>query len=133
MSYCSQCGNSLDVLDLFCSSCGHAKKDGQEKSSQNQAHFSYEFSSNILLGGNLLTPDRILIDQTGVTYVKRNKYLIGKDRVHLSFQNISSVRIDRKLIDADIIIAGRGAVEIIAKDFSISDSKKIEQLIRSKL
>ena len=106
---------------------------GQEEISQNQEHFSFEFSSNILLGGNLLTPDRILIDQTGVTYVKRNKYLIGKDRVHLSFQNISSVRIDRKLIDADIIIAGRGPVEIMAKDFSISDSKKIEQLIRSKL
>ena len=95
--------------------------------------FSYEFSSNILLGGNILTPDKILIDQTGVTYSKRNKYLIGKDVVHLAYQNISSVRIDRKLIDSDIIIAGRGAVEIIAKDFSISDAKKIEKLIRKQL
>ncbi len=133
MSFCSNCGNNLNPSDKFCSSCGHSLKEGQEDMSETQEHFSFEFSSNILLGGNLLTPDRILIDQTGVTYVKRNKYLIGKDRVHLSFQNISSVRIDRKLIDADIIIAGRGAVEIIAKDFSISDSKKIEQLIRSKL
>jgi hypothetical protein len=67
------------------------------------------------------------------SYIKRNKYLIGKDRVHLVYQNISSVRIDRKLIDADIIISGRGAVEITAKDFSISDAKKIEQLINQLL
>ena len=53
--------------------------------------------------------------------------------MHLAYQNISSIRIDRKLIDADIIISGRGAVEIIAKDFSISNAKKIEQLIRKQL
>ena len=53
--------------------------------------------------------------------------------MHLAYQNISSIRIDRKLIDADIIISGRGAVEIIAKDFSISNAKKIEQLIRNQL
>jgi len=51
----------------------------------------------------------------------------------LSFQNISSVRVDRKLIDATIIISGRGAVEIIAKDFSIRDSKKIENIIKNKI
>ena len=84
-------------------------------------------------GGNILTPDKLYIDETGVTYIKRNKYLIGKDRVFLSFQNISSVRVDRKLIDATIIISGRGAVEIIAKDFSIRDSKKIENIINNKI
>ena len=102
-------------------------------SQKNQDSFSHEFSSNILLGGNILTPDKLYIDETGVTYVKRNKYLIGKDRVFLSFQNISSIRIDRKLIDATIIISGRAAVEIIAKDFSISDSKKIETIIKKNL
>ena len=98
-----------------------------------QDSFSNEFSSNILLGGNILTPDKLYIDETGVTYTKRNKYLIGKDRVFLSFQNISSIRIDRKLIDANIIISSKGAIEIIAEDFSIGDSKKIENIIKENL
>jgi len=132
MNYCSNCGNALDLTDRFCSSCG-IEVGSTVLNSSITAKFSYEFKSNILLGGDILTPDKILIDQTGVTYIKRNKYLIGNDRVHLAYQNISSIRIDRKLIDADIIISGRGTVEIIAKDFSISNAKEIEQLIRKQL
>ena len=132
MNYCSNCGNALNSGDRFCPSCG-TKVGSSVLNSSATVKFSYEFKSNILLGGDILTPDKILIDQNGVTYIKRNKYLIGIDRVHLSYQTISSVRIDRKLIDADIIISGRGAVEIIAKDFSISNAKKIEQLIKKHL
>ena len=131
MNYCSQCGNNLNPSDKFCSSCG--SRIGSNQSTSSKPRFSYEFKSNILLGGDILTPDKILIDQTGVTYIKRNSYLIGKDRVHLSYSNISSVRVDRKLIDADIIISGRGAVEITAKDFSISNARKIERLINQQL
>ena len=131
MNYCSQCGNNVNPSDKFCSSCG--LRIGSNQSTSSKPRFSYEFKSNILLGGDILTPDKILISHTGVTYIKRNKYLIGNDRVHLAYQNISSIRIDRKLIDANIIISGRGAVEIIAKDFSISNAKKIEQLIRKQL
>ena len=133
MNYCPNCGILTELDDLFCSSCGFGLKSQNVSSQKNQDSFSHEFSSNILLGGNMLTPDKLYIDETGVTYVKRNKYLIGKDRVFLSFQNISSIRIDRKLIDATIIISGRAAVEIIAKDFSISDSKKIETIIKKNL
>lgn len=132
MNYCSNCGNALNSGDRFCPSCG-TKVDSSVLNSSATVKFSYEFKSNILLGGDILNPDKILIDQNGVTYIKRNKYLIGTDRVNLAYQNISSVRIDRKLIDADIIISGRGAVEIIAKDFSISNAKKIEQLIKKQL
>ena len=133
MNYCPNCGVQIELEDLFCSSCGFGLKSQNVSSQKIQDSFSHEFSSNILLGGNILTPDKLYIDETGVTYVKRNKYLIGKDRVFLSFQNISSIRIDRKLIDATIIISGRGAIEIIAKDFSISDSKKIETIIKKNL
>jgi hypothetical protein len=132
MNYCSNCGNVLNTSDRFCPSCG-TKVVSTVLNSSATAEFFYEFKSNILLGGDILTPDKILIDQTGVTYIKRNKYLIGNDRVHLAYQNISSIRIDRKLIDADIIISGRGTVEIIAEDFSISNAKEIEQLIRKQL
>jgi hypothetical protein len=132
MNYCSNCGNVLNTSDRFCPSCG-TKVVSTVLNSSATAEFFYEFKSNILLGGDILTPDKILIDQTGVTYIKRNKYLIGNDRVYLAYQNISSIRIDRKLIDADIIISGRGTVEIIAEDFSISNAKEIEQLIRKQL
>lgn len=131
MNYCPTCGNSLNSSDKFCSSCG--SRIGSNLSTASKRKFSYEFKSNILLGGDILTPDKIVVDHTGVTYLKRNKYLIGKDRVHLSYSNISSVRIDRKLIDADIIISGRGAVEIVAEDFSIRNAKKIERLIQKEL
>ena len=66
---------------------------------------------------------------TTYTFIKRNKYLIGKDRVHISFKNIASVRVDRKLIDVNIIISSKGFEEIIGKNFSISAAKKIEKLI----
>ena len=130
VKYCSQCGNKLKYGDRFCSSCGTSVTENTSQSERNKIEpFKHEFTSRILLGGNILNPDKIIITERGVTYVKRNPYLIGVDRVHLSYNNISSVRIDRKLIDATIIISGRGAVEIIAKDFSISSAKKIEQLI----
>ena len=133
MNYCPNCGVQIELEDLFCSSCGFGLKSQNVSSQKNQDSFSHEFSSNILLGGNMLTPDKLYIDETGVTYTKRNKYLIGKDRVFLSFQNISSIRIDRKLIDANIIISSKGAIEIIVEDFSIGDSKKIENIIKENL
>jgi hypothetical protein len=113
--------------DRFCSNCG-TDTLSVERVSKTKS-FRHEFSSKIILGGSVITPHKILIDNTGVTYSKRNSYLIGYDRVKLSFRSISSVRIDRGVIDADIIISGRGTVEIVAKNFSISDAKKIEKII----
>jgi hypothetical protein len=133
MNYCSNCGNKCLPDVSFCASCGFSLQYEESYEDNNNKSFSHEFSSNILLGGNILTPDKLYIDETGVTYTKRNKYLIGKDRVFLSFQNISSIRIDRKFIDTNIIISSRGAIEIIAKDFSIGDSKKIENIIKENL
>jgi len=129
MNYCSNCGNKCEPNSSFCSSCGFSLQHESSDKDKNNTSFSHEFSSNILLGGNILTPDKIIINESGVTFIKRNKYLIGKDRVYISFQNISSVIVDRKLIDADIIISSKGFVEIIGKNFSISAAKKIEKLI----
>ena len=85
MNYCPNCGNQLNLEDLFCSSCGFGLKSQNVSSQKNQESFSYKFSSNILLGGKILTPDKLYIDETGLTYIKRNKYLIGKDRGFSSF------------------------------------------------
>ena len=71
MNYCSICGNVLNPSDRFCSCCG-TKVVSTVSNSRSTAMFSYEFSSNILLGGDILNPDKILIEQSGVTYIKRN-------------------------------------------------------------
>lgn len=132
MSYCSTCGEAIELSDRFCSNCGSPIKI-DTKNSKRIESFSYEFSSNIILGGDILNPDRLIIDQTGVSLIKRNKYWIGKDRRHFTYRNISSVFIDRKLIDADIIIASHSGEKIIAQDFSINDAKRIEGLITSQI
>lgn len=129
MNYCSNCGNKCLPDASFCASCGFSLQYEKSYEDNNNKSFSHEFSSNILLGGNILTPDKIIINESGVTFIKRNKYLIGKDRVHISFKNIASVSVDRKLIDANIIISSKGFGEIIGKNFSISAAKKIEKLI----
>ena len=125
--YCRSCGSKMGDTDRYCSSCG-ADTIQTEHVSANRS-FRHEFSSKIILGGSIISPHKLLIDNSGVTYSRRNSYLIGYDRVKLSFRSISSVRIDRGVIDADIIISGRGTVEIVAKNFSISDAKKIEKII----
>ena len=77
-----------------------------------------------MLGGSILSPDRIVVTDSQVIYKKRNKYLIGTDESSIPFSRISSVEIDRKLIDSDIIIYSTGNQTIIAGDFSIGDAKK---------
>jgi|TARA_B110000091_G_C13329010_1_gene275518 predicted amidophosphoribosyltransferase len=53
MNYCSNCGNKLGPIDKFYSLCG--LKLTQEKSEIiSMVNFSYECSSNILLGGDIL-------------------------------------------------------------------------------
>jgi uncharacterized membrane protein YvbJ len=136
MAYCTQCGTALQDSFKFCPSCGAATNGGtvQETTSQLQAPpTEEEFTSNMLLGGNVITPDRLIVGTTSVIYRKRNKYLIGVDESSIPYRQISSVEIVRHLIDADIIIYGSGNKKIEAKDFSVSNAKRIKQLIEDRL
>ena len=130
MGFCTSCGYNLTGNENFCPSCGQ-KPSGIDIRSRSKAPFSYKFSSKIILGGSILTPDKLIIDQDGVTYLKRNKYLIGVDRSFLSFSDISYVKIDRRLINSTIIISIKGSKGIRATNFSISDAKKIESIIKN--
>ena len=136
MAYCTQCGTQLQETFKFCPSCGAATNGSavQETTSQLQAPpTEEEFTSNMLLGGNVITPDRLIVGATSVIYRKRNKYLIGVDESSIPYRQISSVEIVRHLIDADIIIYGSGNKKIEAKDFSVSNAKRIKQLIEDRL
>ncbi len=129
--YCSNCG-FLNISDgNFCSKCGNKVKIPKEQS--NASNFRYVFSSSIFVGGHLLTPDKIILDQIGVTYEKRNKYLIGIDRSLLSFSSISYVKIDRGVIRSAIIISSEGNESIRAKHFFIRDAKKIKKIIQDNI
>ena len=127
--YCNNCGNRSEGKINFCPQCG------QKLINQNiiSPKINAVFSSSLLVGGNILTPDKLILDENGVVYERRNKYLIGVDRSFLSYNSISYVKIDRRLISSHIIISSRGTDSIIAKDFFISDAKKIEAIIKSKL
>ena len=96
--YCSGCGNQLKGHEKFCPECG--KSINEAHAPQKKETFdTLEFSSNILLGGSVLAPDKIIITNTSVVYKKRNKYLIGTDESSIPFNRISSVEIDRRLIN----------------------------------
>ena len=129
MGFCASCGYTLTGNENFCPSCGH-KSSGIDLGGRYKKPFSFEFSSKLILGGNVFTPDRLIIDQDGVTFLKRNKYLIGVDRAFLSFSDISYVKVDRRLINSTVIISSKGSRGIRAENFSISDAKKIENLIK---
>ena len=128
--HCSDCGYNLSENQNFCPNCGNKVFMEQSKK---RVSFSYSFSSRLYLGGNILTPDRIIIDETGVTFKKRNKYLIGIDRSFLAYNTISFVKVDRGIINARIIISSKGSQGVQARNFSISDAEKMKELIIAQL
>lgn len=130
--YCSNCGNKSESRANFCSNCGN-KLAAQVSSNSSQEFDEIKFSSNILLGGAILTPDKLILGATGVSYIKRNKFLIGEDILTISYKKISSVEIDRGLIDVDILVKGFGGESILVKDFSIGNAKKIKKIIESRI
>lgn len=131
--YCSSCGHNLTGNENFCPSCGQKPNTNLSLSKTQNDVKTYEFKSNILLGGSILSPDRIVVTDSEVIYKKRNKYLIGTDESSIPFSRISSVEIDRKLIDSDIIIYSTGNQTIVAGDFSIADAKKIKKIIEERI
>ena len=131
--YCSSCGHNLTGNENFCPSCGQKPNTNLSLSKTQNDLKTYEFKSNILLGGSILSPDRIVVTDSQVIYKKRNKYLIGIDESSIPFSRISSVEIDRKLIDSDIIIYSTCNQTIIAGDFSIADAKKIKKIIEERI
>jgi hypothetical protein len=130
--YCSGCGNQLQGHEKFCPECGKSIQETQAPQAK-ETFKTLEFSSNILLGGSILAPDKIIINNTSVVYKKRNKYLIGTDESSIPFNRISSVEINRKLIQSHVIIYSTGNQKLIAKNFSVSDAKEIKKEIERRI
>lgn len=90
---------------------------------------NYEFKSAITRGGGILTPENIIITPIYVIWKKRNKFLIGVDTISVQKDKISSVELNNKIWGVDIIIHSFGGKSIIAKNFTGSDAKKIQELL----
>lgn len=145
--FCNKCGSELNSEDLFCSKCGndvssisdeHSETDEVYESVVSDMPVNHNssrivFSSKLLLGGNIIRPDRLIIAENNVVYEKRNKYLIGKDRIMIPFSRIASVEIDRKLISSRIIIYSKGDQSITVENFSISAGRRIKEEIEKRM
>lgn len=132
--FCSKCGTKLSNEANFCSNCGTPTK--HSNSTQNLEIVDrevYEFSSSILRGGDILTPDRLIIGPNEVIYRKRNKYLIGVDELTIPFHRIAGVKLDRRLISSTIVITTTGSEVIRLENFAVSDGKKIQRLIQERI
>jgi len=88
-----------------------------------------EFQSAFLRGGNILTPERIIITDDSVTWKKRNSFLIGTDSKTIPIDSIASIDIDQKLWGANITITSFGQDKIEAKNFTGADADRIKELL----
>ena len=131
--YCSGCGIKLEGHERFCSECGQ-KVNGENDSTEIPSPAeTLSFSSNFVLGGNLFTPDRLIITDKEIIYKKRNRYLIGVDETVIPFKRISSVELNRRLISTTVTIYTNGNEKVELKNFSIANAKSIREAIAERI
>ena len=141
--FCSNCGHQLKGNDKFCSSCGNdvtaitGNSENSVGSDENdvltEEEPSLSFNSRLLLGGNIIRPDRLIIEKSNVIYEKRNKHLIGVDRVMIPISRIASVEIDRGIIRSKIIIYSKGDQTITVENFNVGDGRRIKRAIEERM
>lgn len=133
--YCSKCGSEVLKEANFCSNCGNKLGDSmlsnEERNSTDLETLT--FSSRFILGGSLLTPDRVIITGNELIYRKRNSHFIGVDEISIPFKRISSIELDRRLISSTIIIYTMGNEIVKLKSFSIGDAKDIRRVLNERV
>ena len=87
------------------------------------------FTSSIIRGGDVLTPERIIITENDVTWKKRNKILIGEDTISIARKNITSIEVNEKMWGADIRISSFGGGTIIGRNFSKEDCEEMRRIL----
>lgn len=84
-------------------------------------------ASRISGNGNAVFPDKLIIDDTKVTYYKA--HLIGHEETNIMRTNIGSVSLKSGILFADIIIETNGGQITVINGFSKSDAKQIVNLL----
>lgn len=136
--YCVNCGIRLIGDEIYCSNCGCKinNKSNKSENFNNNEDSGGEvpcFSSKVLLGGSILRPSTLILEKEELIYKKRNKNLIGVDKIVIPYKKISFVELDRKLITTTINIYTFGDKQISLEKFSISDAKKIKEIIAKRI
>ena len=126
MAFCKNCGTNLDQNQNFCHSCGTAVDNSIKEVNITG---TYQFSSSAMVGGNMITPTKLTLDQNGVLYQKRSTYLISKDEIRIPYKSIVTVEIESGIFGAKISIFSSGNNKIVADNFIKSDAKKIKEII----
>jgi hypothetical protein len=138
MNFCFNCGHALSGTENFCPNCGASLRESSNDSfippPTSQSTFDeVVFTSSVVLGGSLLRPDKLTITAAEVVYQKRNLNLIGTDTITIPLSRVASVKVDRKLINAEITIYSTGNKEVVVKNFSVGDARKIKSEIERRL
>lgn len=85
-------------------------------------------ASRISADHNVLFPDRIDIEEDGVTYYKG--CIIGYSSISIPRTSISSVRLNSNILFADIIIESSGGRRIEINGLSKRDAREIYELLQ---
>ncbi|MGP8216762.1 MAG: hypothetical protein ACLQQ4_14450 [Bacteroidia bacterium] len=106
------------------------KEESELNTSKNKSLSSKaEFTSSVTRGGDVINPDKIIIDAGIVTWKKRSKILISGESVSIPIDKVSSVDLSTGVVGTDILISSYGNKSIHAKDFTKSDAQKIKNLL----
>jgi len=88
-----------------------------------------QFKSTIFTGGDIFKPESIELDETHVTFRKKNQMFTKTYSISIPILNVVSVQLNTELLGYSIIIETFAKNTIIAKGFSYSDARKIKKLI----
>lgn len=89
------------------------------------------FKSRVDLDGSILRPEKLVFCENGVTFKKPNWFLITKRKTFISYSNLTSFKLKRGLVKAEVIFKSNDSTEIKAKALSIKDAKEIKLLIKN--
>ena len=87
------------------------------------------YTSNRLTGGNAVFPDKVIVDDDGIHFIKSG--LLKKDEEIISYNQIASVKISSKILFSDVLIETSGGSQpVFINGLSKRDAQEIKQLIK---
>ncbi|GHT81145.1 hypothetical protein FACS189467_4700 [Bacteroidia bacterium] len=81
------------------------------------------FTASRFSADNTLSPNRIEIDATNITYYKG--YIFGYQSTVIARNNVASVSIGSGILFANVVIESNGGKRIVASGFKKSDARTI--------
>jgi len=94
-----------------------------------------EFKSALTRGGNVITPEKLVITDKIVQWSQNNgmrSLFLASKTITIPRGAIVGVEVDGKLIGSDIFIWTYSGQNILAQNFTTSDAKTIKQILQNK-